>query len=109
MHNVFSPDDCADKFNLGTWPKGESRSYQFNKSGCIPVLLCNVHPEMEAYVLVLETPYFAVSNKEGSYVIKNVPAGKYTLKVWHEKLKEQSIEITIPENGIVIQDFSLKR
>jgi len=109
LHNVFSPDDCADKFNLGSWPKGESRSYKFNNPGCIPVLLCNVHPEMEAYVVVLETPYYAVSEKDGSYIIKNVPAGKYTLKVWHEKLKEQSVEITVPEGGSVTQNFELKR
>lgn len=109
LHNVFSPDDCADKFNLGSWPKGESRSYKFNKPGCISVMLCNVHPEMEAYVLVLETPYFAVSDKDGNYTIKNVPAGKYTLKVWHEKLKEQSVEITVTNDGCVTQNFELKR
>ena len=109
LHNVFSPDDCAEKFNLGTWPKGETRSYTFKNPGCITVMLCNVHPEMEAYVIVLETPYYAVSEKDGSYIIKNVPAGKYTLKVWHEKLKEQSVEITVPEGGSVTQNFELKR
>ena len=109
LHNVFSPDDCAEKFNLGTWPKGETRSYTFKNPGCITVMLCNVHPEMEAYVIVLETPYYAVSEKDGSYIIKNVPAGKYTLKVWHEKLKEQSVEITVPKEGSVTQNFELKR
>lgn len=109
MHNVFSPDQCVEKFNLGTWPKGKSRSYTFEKPGCISVMLCNVHPEMEAYVLVVETPYFAVSAKDGSYVIKNVPAGKYELKIWHEKLKGSSVSVDVPGGGEVVADFEVKR
>lgn len=109
LHNVFSPDNCAEKFNLGTWPKGEIRTYTFKNPGCFSVMLCNVHPEMEAYIVVLETPYFSVSEKDGSYIIKNVPAGKYSLKIWHEKLKGESVEITVPEQGTLTQDFVIKR
>lgn len=109
MHNVFSPDQCVEKFNLGTWPKGKSRSYTFKKPGCISVMLCNVHPEMEAFVLVLETPYFAVSAKDGAYTIKNVPTGKYELKIWHEKLKGSSTSAEVPGQGEVIADFELKK
>lgn len=109
LHNVFSPDKCAEKFNLGTWPKGQTRSYLFKEAGCFPVMLCNVHPEMEAYIVVLENPHYAVSAKDGSYEIKNVPAGKYTLKIWHEKLKGQSVEIEVPEKGEVVVDFEIKR
>ncbi|MBI3580227.1 MAG: carboxypeptidase regulatory-like domain-containing protein [Ignavibacteriales bacterium] len=109
LHNVFSPDQCAQKFNLGTWPKGQARSYTFQNPGCIPVILCNVHPEMEAYILVLETPYYAVTAKEGNYEIKNVPAGKYTLKIWHEKLRSQTINIDVPEKGEATADFELKK
>ena len=109
LHNVFSPDQCAEKFNLGTWPKGQIRSYTFKTPGCAPVMLCNVHPEMEAYVIVLETPYFAVSEKDGAYRIKDVPAGKYTLKIWHEKLKGQSVDVVVPESGDVTVDFDIHR
>jgi len=109
LHNVFTPDGCADKFNLGTWPKGQKREYTFKEAGCLSVMLCNVHPEMEAYVLVLETPYFAVTAKNGTYQIKDVPAGTYTLTVWHEKLKSTSIEITVPEKGNVSQDFEIHK
>ncbi len=109
LHNVFSPDKCAEKFNLGTWPKGQSRSYSFKEAGCFPVMLCNVHPEMEAYIVVLENPYYATSAKDGSYEIKNVPAGKYTLKIWHEKLKGQSVEVEVPEKGEVVVDFEIRR
>jgi plastocyanin len=109
LHNVFTPDKCAEKFNLGTWPKGEKRSFTFNNIGCTPVLLCNVHPEMEAFVVVLQNPYFAVSKMDGTYTIKGVPTGKYTLTIWHENLKSQSVEIAVPEKGSVIQDFVIKR
>ena len=80
LHNVFTPDACADKFNLGTWPQGETKSYTFKKE-CAVVLLCKVHPEMEAYVVVVPTPYFSSVNADGSFHIGDVPDGGYTLKV----------------------------
>jgi plastocyanin len=109
LHNVFSPDKCADKFNLGTWPKGQARSFTFKNIGCVSVMLCNVHPEMEAFIVVLQNPYYAVSAKDGNYEIKKIPPGKYTLKIWHEKLKGQSQEITVTESGEVVVDFELKK
>jgi plastocyanin len=109
MHNVFSPDKCADKFNLGSWPKGENRSYTFKNAGCRATLLCNVHPEMEGYVVVLQNPYFAVSAKDGTYSIKNVPPGKYILTIWHEKLKGKPVEIVVPKEGAVTQDFVIEK
>ena len=109
MHNVFSPDKCADKFNLGTWPKGQIRSYTFKNAGCQAVVLCNVHPEMEAWVVVTGTPYFAVSAKDGSYEIKDVPPGTYTLKIWHEKLKGKDQTITVPAKGDVTANFTITR
>ena len=109
LHNVFSPDKCAEKFNLGSWPKGQSKSYTFKEPGCTSTLLCNVHPEMEGYVLVLETPYYAVSAKDGSYTIKDVPPGKYTLKIWHEKLKGQEVPVDVPEKGSTTVDFEIHK
>ncbi len=109
LHNVYSPDQCADKFNLGTWPKGQIKTYTFKKAGCQSVILCNVHPEMEAYAVVLETPYFATSDKDGAYEIKDVPAGKYTLTIWHEKLKGQSVAIEVPEKGNATMDFDIHK
>jgi hypothetical protein len=109
MHNVFSPDVCSEKMNLGTWPKGQMRSYTFKQPGCTATMLCNVHPEMQAYVLALETPYYAVSAENGAYEIKNVPPGKYTLKIWHEKLKAQAVPVEVPEKGNVVIDFEIHR
>lgn len=94
LHNVFSPDACADRFNLGTWPQGQTKSYTFKKA-CFAVLLCKVHPEMEGFVAVLPTPYFAVTSPDGSYEIKNVPDGTYTVKVWHPKLKPAQKSVVV--------------
>lgn len=105
-HNVFSPDH--EKYNLGTWPKGESRAYKFKKTG-VYAQLCNIHPEMEAYVVVLDTPYSTVSGKDGSFTIKNVPAGKYTLKVWSQKRKAESISVTVTDGKTVAVEIELTR
>ncbi len=106
-HNVFSPSP-ARRFNLGTYPRGVSRTVTFDKPGEV-ALLCNVHAEMSAYVVVVETPYFAVSVKDGSYTIRNVPPGRYVLKTWHEKLKSQTREVEVPAGGSVTVDFELRK
>jgi plastocyanin len=85
-HNVYWPSISGNKkltHNLGTWPKGEKKPFQFNDLG-VAALLCNVHPEMSGYVVVVPTPYFAVTDKDGNFEIKSIPAGKYTLKTWSE-------------------------
>jgi hypothetical protein len=105
-HNVFSPTAWS-KFNLGTYPKSTTKYYVFDKPGTV-TLLCNVHAEMSAYVVVTETPYFAVTDKAGNFVLKNVPAGKYVLKVWHEKAKPASMPIVV-EDRTVVTTFELKR
>ena len=76
LHNVFTPEACAGTFNLGTWPQGETKSLTFNKA-CFAVLLCRVHPEMEAFVVAVPTPYFATAQADGSYRIPDVPDGSY--------------------------------
>lgn len=109
LHNVFSPDKCCDKFNLGSWPKGQIKSFTFKEPGCAATLLCNVHPEMEGHVYVVETPYYAVSAKDGSYEIKDVPPGKYTLNIWHEKLKGKEVAVEVPEKGNATVDFEIHK
>jgi plastocyanin len=97
-HNVYWPSVGGNKklaHNMGTWPQGVSKSFTFDDVGVAP-LLCNVHPEMSAYIFVAPTPYFAVTNAQGEYTIKDVPPGKYTLKTWSEQGKpvEQPVEVS---------------
>jgi plastocyanin len=97
-HNVYWPSISGNKklsHNLGTWPKGEKKPFQFNDLGTAS-LLCNVHPEMSGYVVVVPTPYFAVTDKDGNFEIKSIPAGKYTLKTWSEdgKPTTQAVDVS---------------
>ena len=109
-HNVYWPSISGNKklsHNLGTWPKGEKKGFQFNDVG-VASLLCNVHPEMSGYVVVAPTPYFAVTDKSGNYEIKNVPPGKYTLKTWSEdgKVTTQAVEVGA---GTAMADLMVKK
>ena len=108
VHNVFCPDQCC-KFDLGGYTKGLSKSQKFDKVGCQAVILCNVHPEMEAYVVVLQNPWFAVTDHDGNYQIENVPAGSYVLKVWNEKLKAADQSVTVPVSGKLEANFNLAK
>lgn len=105
LHNVFSPDACADKFNLGTWPQGQVKSFTFKKE-CVAALLCKVHPEMDGFVVALPTPYFAVAAADGSYEIKGVPDGAVTVKAWHPKLKAAQKAVTVSGSTDVNIDLS---
>ena len=106
LHNVFSPDACADRVNLGTWPQGQSKSFTFKKE-CFAALLCRIHPEMEGFVAALPTPYFAVTGADGSYVIKDVPDGDYTVKVWHPRLKATQKKVAV--KGASEADFEVSK
>jgi plastocyanin len=108
-HNVFWTSVGGNKkltHNLGTWPKGEKRSFKFDNPGAVP-LLCNVHPEMAGYIVVSPTPYFATTDKSGEYKIENVPDGSYTVTAWHEGGKNQSKPVTV--TGDTKADFTLSK
>ena len=94
VHNVFSPPGSAKQFNLGTYGVGVTKTVTFDALGEVP-LLCNVHAEMAGFILVLQNPYYAVTDKAGNFEIKGVPPGTYKLKFWHEKLKESSQNVTV--------------
>jgi plastocyanin len=104
-HNVFSPEG---KYNLGTWPTGQAHDYKFDKPG-VYTQLCRVHPEMEAFVVVLDTPYFAATDATGRFEIKGVAAGKYKLVAWSEKLKSVQQEVTVESGKTLTADLTLTR
>ena len=109
-HNVFSPDN--EKYNLGTWPQGQTKDYIFTKCTkfpCVYTQLCRVHPEMEGYVVVLQNPFFAVSDKDGKYEIHDVPPGSYTLGVWHSRAKAHPKTVTVDAAKPAVVDFTLAR
>ncbi len=107
-HNVFSTPDCCNQFNLGTYDIGTSKPVTFNESCEIP-LLCNVHIEMSAYVVVLDNPYFSVTEKDGSFRIDNVPSGTYKLKTWHERMRSVEQEVKVEGGKTVEVGFLMKK
>lgn len=107
-HNVFSPPDCCNNFNLGTYDVGGSKPFTFTNTCEVP-LLCNVHAEMAAFIVVFDNPYFGVTARDGSFTIDNVPAGTYTLKTWHEKLREVSQEVKVDGGKTTEVNLTLKK
>ncbi len=92
-HNIFSPS-IIKMFNLGIYSFGMTRSMTFDKAG-VAELLCNVHPEMSAYILVLETPYFSTTDEQGFFQVPDVGPGSYTLNFWCEHLGFLSRELVL--------------
>ena len=110
-HNVFWPSvqgggKKAPGHNLGTWPQGEKRSFKFDQAGVAPIL-CNVHPEMSGYLVIVPTPYFVQTDNSGTYKIDNVPDGQYTVTAWHEGSKTQSKPVAV--SGDAKSDFTLSK
>jgi len=96
-HNVYWPAINHDRklaHNMGTWPQGQSKPFTFTTLGDVP-LLCNVRPEMSGHIFVVPTPYYALTDKDGTFTIKNVPPGQYTLKTVSESAKpsEQAVNV----------------
>lgn len=93
FHNVFSLSRGAT-FDLGRYPRGQTRSEKFAKPGLVKVY-CRIHSQMSATILVLDHPFFDVPNDDGSFSLANVPVGQYTLVGWHERIGERTASIRV--------------
>ena len=82
FHNVFSLFE-GKRFDLGLYEAGTTRNVSFDRPG-VSYIFCNIHAEMSAVVVALDTPYFGISNRGGEIVVPNVPTGRYTMRVWYE-------------------------
>ncbi len=102
-HNVYSPEPIPGThrmLSLGTYDPDVIKIIRLDKPGEIE-LRCNVHKEMSAFIVVLNNPYFTLTDKTGEFAIDNVPPGKYTLKTWHEKYKPVTQQVTVKPNQTV--------
>jgi plastocyanin len=89
FHNAFSSYN-GQIFDVGLYPPGSTKSVRFTRAGVVRVF-CNIHPAMSALILVLSTPYFTATEKDGSFEI-DVPPGAYDLNVFHERATEQTLQ-----------------
>ncbi len=104
-HNLFSLSR-GNRFNLGRYPPRESRSLVFENPGLVR-LFCDIHAEMAAVILVLDTRYFARPNPDGRYRISGVPAGRYSVVAWHESARPDSTVVVVTHQGVVTADFHI--
>ena len=109
QHNVFWTGIGGNKklgHNLGTWPQGDKRAFKFDSPGVVP-LLCNVHPEMTAYLIVVPSSHYATTDANGEYTIPDVSDGIHNVTVWHEGMKQQSRQVSV--SGSTTSDFILTK
>ncbi len=102
FHNVFSLFD-GKRFDLGLYEAGATNSARFDRLG-VSFLFCNIHPEMSAVIVAVDTSYFGISDRSGNISIANVPEGKYELHVWYERslpedLKTLTRRVAISSSG----------
>jgi hypothetical protein len=86
------------RFEIGLYPPGEHRTVTFERVGLVK-LFCNIHDQMFGAILVLPTPYFSASTDDGSFTIDEIPAGAYTVQVWHERLRGSTQRVFITADG----------
>lgn len=104
-HNVFSLNE-PNAFDLGLYGRNEIERKRFTRPGLVRVY-CNIHPRMTGAIVVRDNPWFAQPGADGSFTIENVPAGSYTLNVWHERAPMLTRRITVPEGGLSSLDLTL--
>jgi plastocyanin len=94
FHNVFSVSG-ANRFDLGLYRSGASKSHSFAESGLVRVY-CNIHPQMVGFLMVVDSGFGAITGKDGTFHFEGVPSGSWTLKAWHEEGTETSVPLTVP-------------
>jgi plastocyanin len=107
VHNVHTKPVDNPESNQVQMPGGADLTFTFDKPEPFLKFQCDVHPWMFAWVSVFDHPYFAVSDKDGKFTIKNVPPGKYTLEAAHRKLGTQTADIEVTDSGAV-QNFTFE-
>jgi plastocyanin len=116
QHNVYFLDDrTGETLDIGTWGRGVSVDHTFDTAGLV-ITLCKLHLEMAAYIVVVDTPWFAhveldPSTRTADYRIDGVPAGEYELTVWHKKLKQKGgvQTISVAADGTTRADAVITR
>lgn len=94
LHNVFSVSG-RNSFDMGLYKKGAGKEHRFDEAGLVRVF-CNVHHSMVGYVWVLDTPFVAVPDANGEFVLTGIPKGPGRLTVWHEQAEPRTVDVQVP-------------
>ena len=105
FHSAFSISP-SNPFDLGLYGKGKEKFVHFKNPGVVEVF-CHIHSHMHAYILVLDNPYFTVTDKDGNFTIENVPDGNYTLKAWLSPSVVLAKPVQLEGDKAVSLDFTL--
>jgi plastocyanin len=105
-HNVFSLSKTR-RFDLGRYPRGQSRSVVFDRTGVVRVF-CEIHSHMSAYILVFAHRFFAVTDLEGRYRIDGIPPGSYTLALWSDGNVRSRREVRVEHGQVLEQDLAVE-
>jgi plastocyanin len=108
LHNIHPRPTVNAEFNIGQPRKGMETTKTFDKKEVMFPVGCDVHPWMRAYISVLDHPFYAVTNEDGTFEIKGLPPGEYEVEAYHEKLKTQTQKVTVKAGEPAKVDFAFK-
>ena len=103
LHNIHSMAEKNKQFNLGMPIQGMKLTKKFDTPEVMAKIKCDVHPWMSAYIGVLPHPYFGVTGDDGTFEIKDLPAGEYTVEAWHEQYGTQTQKVTVGEGPASVE------
>jgi Carboxypeptidase regulatory-like domain len=107
-HNIHPLPKINQEWNESQPPGGDSKTKSFPRQEVMIAVKCNVHPWMRAYIGVVAHPFFAVTGDDGTFTIKGLPPGNYTLEAWHEKYGPQDVQVTVAPKESKSVDFTFK-
>lgn len=105
FHNVFSLSKGAN-FDLGRYPRGESKSRRFPNAGLVKVY-CHIHSHMTASIMVFDHPYFRIPSTDGTFTLEDVPAGNWQISAWHERIGESVTTVRVEPGRAARVEFAL--
>jgi plastocyanin len=108
LHNIHPKPTKNKEFNIGQARKGMETTRSFDQEEILIPVGCDVHPWMRSYIAVLSHPYFAVTKEDGSFEIKNLPAGEYEVEANHPKLKTSTAKVTVKDGDSAKLDLPFK-
>ena len=109
LHNVHSLSKRNPQFNIAMPKFKKKKEVTFTKSEMMFPIKCDVHPWMKCYVAVVNHPFFDVTGEDGTFEISGLPAGTYTLEVWHEKLGTKTVSVTVADGATKTVNFTLSK